>query len=181
MVFYDHIHLIYIRLFYYFQVDRLHQVMDEGVPIHGRGNFPTLDIKLKDLVTLVREKLRQDGIHVKDIRLNGGAASYILGCETNQCYNDLDLIFGLDHNVSQNDLQKVKAAVLNSLLNFLPEGVNKEKMSSCSLKEAYVSKMVKVSQQIYYIKWHFKHKYATISLICIIILCAGVYISTVCF
>lgn len=128
----------------YEQVYRLHEVMEDTVPVHGRGNFPTLDIQLKQLVQVVQNKLREDGVKVKDIRLNGGAASYILGCEAMTCsYNDLDLIFGLEMS-STNDLQKVKMAVLNSLLEFLPDGVSREKMSSCSLKEAYVQKMVKV-------------------------------------
>ncbi len=125
------------------QVYRLHEVMEGTVPVHGRGNFPTLDIRLQDLVNVVRDKLAKDGIKVNDVRLNGGAASYILGMEANQVYNDLDLIFGVDIP-NQSDLQKVKNAVLNSLLDLLPEGVNREKMSSCSLKEAYVQKMVKV-------------------------------------
>jgi hypothetical protein len=128
----------------YEQVDRLHEVMQDAIPIHGRGNFPTLYIKLKDLIHVVKKKLAADGIKVRDIRLNGGAASYALGSENNPLiYNDLDLIFGVDLS-SHSELQKVKNAVLNSLLDFLPEGVNKEKMSSCSLKEAYVQKMVKV-------------------------------------
>ena len=127
----------------YEQVERLHEVMQDVVPVHGRGNFPTLDIKLKTLVQVVREKLKTDGVCVRDIRLNGGAASYILGHDANQMYNDLDLIFGVDLS-GQNEFQKVKTAVLNSLLDFMPEGVNREKMSSCSLKEAYVQKMVKV-------------------------------------
>lgn len=125
------------------QVERLDEVMEGAVPIHGRGNFPTLDIKLKDLVQVVRDKLKHEGIIVRDIRLNGGAASYILGTENIQPYNDLDLIFGVDLT-SSSDFQKIKNCVLASLLDFLPEGVSKEKMSSCSLKEAYVQKMVKV-------------------------------------
>jgi len=64
------------------QVNRLHRLMDTEVPIHGRGNFPTLQIKLRDLVQVVRDRLKQDDIHVRDIRLNGGAASFILGNET---------------------------------------------------------------------------------------------------
>lgn len=127
----------------YEQVERLHEVMQDAIPVHGRGNFPTLEIKLKNLVQVVREKLKADGVNVRDIRINGGAASYILGNEINQNYNDLDLIFGVDLS-GQNEFQKVKTAVLNSLLDFMPDGVNKEKMSSCSLKEAYVQKMVKV-------------------------------------
>ena len=42
--------------------------MNEVVPIHGRGNFPTLEVKLCDLVSLVRTKLEQDNISVKEIR-----------------------------------------------------------------------------------------------------------------
>ena len=127
----------------YEQVHRLHDVMEGTVPVHGRGNFPTLNLSLKELVQAVREKLAKDGIVVRDIRLNGGAASYILGNENDLAYNDVDLIFGVDLG-SNNEMHKVKNATLNSLLNVLPEGVNKEKMSSCSLKEAYVQKMVKV-------------------------------------
>ena len=66
----------------YEQVNRLHRVMETAVPIHGRGNFPTLDVKLRSLVQVVRAKLKSDGIAVRDVRLNGGAASYILGNET---------------------------------------------------------------------------------------------------
>ncbi|XP_046549415.1 terminal nucleotidyltransferase 5C-like [Haliotis rubra] len=128
------------------QVIRLHEVMEDVVPIHGRGNFPTLELKLKDLVVIVRDKLKSEGVVIRDIRLNGGAASYILGTDEIQSYNDLDLIFGVDLS-NHNELQKIKNCVLGCLLDFLPDGVSKEKMSSCSLKEAYVQKMVKVCNE----------------------------------
>lgn len=128
----------------YEQVDRLSKVMEETVPIHGKGNFPTLHVKLTKLVGLVKNKLTQVGIEVKDMRLNGGAASYILGFECPvQSFNDLDLIFAVDIN-GQGDLHKIKKAVLDSLLDFLPAGVSREKMSNCNMKDAYVQKMVKV-------------------------------------
>lgn len=127
----------------YEQVKKLEGVMEEVVPIHGRGNFPTLEIKLKDLVQVVRAKLERDSVHVRDIRMNGGAASYILTPDGSP-YNDLDLIFAVDLGTPRN-FDKVKNAVLDSLLDFLPEGVNKKRISSCILKEAYVHKMVKVT------------------------------------
>jgi len=68
----------------YEQVNRLHRLMDTEVPIHGRGNFPTLQIRLRELVHVVRDRLKEDGINVRDIRLNGGAASFILGNETSE-------------------------------------------------------------------------------------------------
>nr|CAG4647061.1 EOG090X06J2 [Megafenestra aurita] len=131
----------------YEQVSRLHDVMNETVLIHGRGNFPTLELRLRDLVTLVRAKLEADGVPVKDMRLNGGAASHVLAldrCQP-QAYNDLDLIFGVDLS-SARTYDRIKTAVLDSLLDFLPAGVSRTRMLSCSLKEAYVSKMVKVTE-----------------------------------
>lgn len=133
----------------YEQVRRLNDVMDEVVSIHGRGNFPTLEVRLKDLVTVVRAKLEADtasggaGMKVRDIRLNGGAASHVLATES-QPYNDLDLIFGVELSSARN-YDRVKTAVLSSLFDLLPEGVSRKRISTCSLKEAYVSKMVKVN------------------------------------
>ncbi|XP_065156416.1 terminal nucleotidyltransferase 5C isoform X2 [Atheta coriaria] len=133
----------------YEQVRRLNDVMDEVVAIHGRGNFPTIEVRLRDLVTVVRGKLEADtaaggaGMKVRDIRLNGGAASHVLAIES-QPYNDLDLIFGVELATPRN-YDRVKSAVLNSLYDLLPEGVSRKRISSCSMKEAYVSKMVKVN------------------------------------
>ncbi|KAI8128753.1 FAM46C-like [Lucilia cuprina] len=131
------------------QVRKLHNVMDEKVAIHGRGNFPTLEVTLKDLVNSVRRKLEADvgsggaGVIVKDIRLNGGAASHVLASE-DQPYNDLDLIYAIELS-SPRHFDRVKTAVLNTLLDLLPEGVSKRRIMPCALKEAYVGKMVKVN------------------------------------
>lgn len=133
----------------YEQVSRLNDLMDDKVSIHGRGNFPTLDVKLRDLVTLVKAKLEADaslggaGLKVQDIRLNGGAASHVLAADSS--YNDLDLIFAVEFSNSRN-FDKVKAAVLGCLFDLLPEGVSRRRITTCSMKEAYVSKMVKVNQ-----------------------------------
>jgi len=127
----------------YEQVARLDSVMNEIVPINGKGNYPTLEIKLKDLVQVVRSKLEEEEVTVRDIRLNGGAASYVLSPSNSQ-YNDLDLIFFVDLFDNRN-FDKVRSVVLDSLLDFLPEAVVKNKLHSCSLREAYVHKMVKVS------------------------------------
>lgn len=131
------------------QVRRLNDVMEEKVSIYGRGNFPTLEVRLRDLVTIVRTKLESEqssggaGMKVRDIRLNGGAASHVLATES-QPYNDLDLIFAVELSSGRN-FDRVKSAVVSSLFDLLPEGVNPKKITTCSLKEAYVSKMVKVN------------------------------------
>lgn len=135
----------------YEQVRRLNDVMDEVVSIHGRGNFPTIEVRLRDLVTNVKTKLESDvasggaGMKVRDIRLNGGAATHVLATES-QTYNDLDLIFGVELSSGRN-FDRVKTAVLGSLFDLLPEGVSRKRITTCSLKEAYVGKMVKVNHE----------------------------------
>ena len=103
----------------YEQVCRLDKVMDEVVPIYGRGNFPTLQIRLKDLIQVVRAKLQTENVPIRDIRLNGGAASHVLEPQSSS-YNNLDLIFGVDLSNHRN-FDKVRTAVLDSLLDFLPD------------------------------------------------------------
>ena len=120
------------------QVRRLNDVMNEVVYIHGRGNFPTSEVRLRDLITVVRSKLESDpsnggaGMRVRDIRLNGGAASHVLATES-QPYNDLDLIFAVELSSGRN-YDKVKATVLGSLFDLLPEGVSRKRITTCSLK-----------------------------------------------
>ncbi|KAG8430487.1 hypothetical protein GDO86_020512 [Hymenochirus boettgeri] len=125
------------------QVSRLNSFLTEVVPIHGRGNFPTLKITLKEIVQKVRARLEETGIKVRDVRLNGSAASHVLVKDNGLGYKDLDLIFGISLS-TEAEFQIVKDVVIGLLLNFLPEGVNKEKISPLTLKEAYVQKMVKV-------------------------------------
>ena len=98
---------------------------------------------------MVQTKLRAGGIQLRDVRLNGGAASYVLGADTTESYNDLDLIFGT-RLCGQIDLQRIRDVVMQSLLDFLPRGVNKDKMTPSSLNEAYVHKMVKVCRIVVY-------------------------------
>ena len=71
-------------------------LMNETIPIQGRGNFPTLEVKLVGLVVLVKSKLEAAGIPVADIRLNGSVASSVLAVDPNLEYNDLDLIFSVE-------------------------------------------------------------------------------------
>ncbi|XP_051877949.1 terminal nucleotidyltransferase 5A-like [Pristis pectinata] len=126
------------------QIQSLDQVLTEVIPIHGRGNFPTLEIKPKDIIYVVKDRLEENGITVHDIRLNGSTASHILVKQNGTSYKDLDVIFRVEL-LGEEEFQVVKGVVLDCLLDFLPQGVNKEKITGLTLKEAYVQKMVKVS------------------------------------
>ncbi|XP_074529593.1 uncharacterized protein tent5d isoform X2 [Halichoeres trimaculatus] len=125
------------------QVEVLHQVLSEVVPIHGRGNFPTLELRPRDIIIAVRARLQKQGITVRDVRLNGSTASHVLVRDSGTSYKDLDIIFGVELP-SQEEFQVIKESVLGCLLDCLPAGVNRERISSGTMKEAYVQKMVKV-------------------------------------
>ncbi|XP_043830866.1 terminal nucleotidyltransferase 5D [Dromiciops gliroides] len=128
------------------QVKILDQVLSEVVPIHGRGNFPTLDVKTKDIILVVQDELQKREIIIKDIRLNGSTASHILAKQNGTSYKDLDIIFGIGY-LGEQEFHIVKEAVLNCLQDFFPKGVNKEKITAQTMKDAYVQKMVKVSTE----------------------------------
>ncbi|XP_016341768.1 uncharacterized protein LOC107688579 [Sinocyclocheilus anshuiensis] len=125
------------------QVETLDKVLTEVIPIHGRGNFPTLEIKPKDIIHVVRDRLILKKIKVRDVRLNGSTASHVLVKENGTSYKDLDIIFGVELPKPE-DFQIIKEVVLGCLLDFLPKGVNKDKITALTMKEAYVQKMVKV-------------------------------------
>jgi len=180
----------------YDQVKRIDSVLNEVISLEGRGNFPALELKLKDLLTAVKDRLLKENLKIRDIRLNGGAASYVLmpeqleacylcgfsyqngvedglmcscqlnfdqvpfnptnnnvssGSQTNglkpnaSSYNDIDLIFGMELSTAKH-FDRVKTAVLDALLDLLPPQISRKRMSPCALKEAYVSKMVKVCE-----------------------------------
>ena len=57
------------------------------------------------------------------------------------------MIFGVDLS-DQKDVKRVKDVVMCSLLNFMPAGVSKERMSGPNLSEAYVRKLVKVYDDV---------------------------------
>lgn len=48
------------------------------------------------LFQLVRDRLQAIGVKVRDIRLNGSAATHVLSDDTTHTYKDLDLIFAID-------------------------------------------------------------------------------------
>ncbi|XP_012663033.1 putative nucleotidyltransferase FAM46D [Otolemur garnettii] len=125
------------------QIVTLDQVLDEVIPIHGRGHFPTLEVKPKDIIYVVKDQLIEQGILVRDSRLNGSTASYVLSSGNGISYKDLDIIFRVQLP-TDHDFQVVKDAVLGCLLDFLPKGVKKDKITLKTMKEAYVQKMVKV-------------------------------------
>lgn len=115
------------------QVKRLDTILTESIPIHGRWSFPTLQMKPRDIVKAVRSRMAEQNICVREVRLNGSAASHVLHEDNGLGYKDLDLIFCTKLK-DELDFQTVKNIVLDALLDFLPEIVNKTKITPLTLK-----------------------------------------------
>ena len=92
---------------------------------------------------VVRSSLEEQGLQVRGVRLHGSAASHVLDPESGLGYKDLDLVFRVDLR-SEASFQLTKEVVLACLLDFLPAGVSRAKITPLTLKEAYVQKLVKV-------------------------------------
>ena len=119
--------------------------MREVFDVHGRGNFPTLRVRLQDLIQEVRFQLVDRGLTLTTTKINGGAASHILAASNDFTFSDLDLIFSVDLSVRAG-FDLVREAVLDSLVKFLPNGTASDKIALSTLKDAYIRKMVKVEE-----------------------------------
>ncbi|EDV25306.1 uncharacterized protein TRIADDRAFT_3407, partial [Trichoplax adhaerens] len=148
----------------YGQVGKLVELLETCVEIHGYGNLPTLQIPLKELLRKVRNNLRKDNVNVRNIRLNGGTASYILNQHhyyknnsqyqhhhqqqqlrpaIKPHYNDIDLVFNVDMS-DDSQAQVILTTVLRTLLEYLPDSIVRNGFQYYMLKKAYLIKLVKV-------------------------------------
>eukprot|EP00128_Syssomonas_multiformis_P017473 Colp12_sorted_trinity150504_noHs@26464 len=132
------------------QVSKLNQVLESTYEIHGIGNFPSLEVKPKVAIRTVLEHLKPTCVSVRDVRINGSVASFAISDHPEQSYNDLDILFGVDfddNNVHE-AFDVIRDAVLESLLEWFPEDVDKSCFqgpgANSLLLSAYVQKMFKV-------------------------------------
>jgi len=132
----------------YSQVDKLSTVLSTPVEINPPNNFPSLELTPAALVKTVRQRLLSQNISLKDIRLNGSAASHCLSQDREGLpqilYNDIDIIFGVTV-LSDDEFHTIKEQVLLSLLEFFPAQVATNAITCPLLEESYVKTMVLVS------------------------------------
>jgi hypothetical protein len=75
------------------QTDKLEQILNNPVPIcPSTSSLPTLNIKPRYFLRQILNKLKEHSIEITSIRLNGGAASYVLIDGSNFAYRDLDIL-----------------------------------------------------------------------------------------
>lgn len=119
------------------QVKRLHSLLNETVPIHSRfPGFPTIWVRPSELFHAVQENLKKSGVPVRNIRLNGGAASYVIGAESSIDFNDIDILISVDLSSHTSISQRVKSSVLDALMQFLPQRY-KNTVTNTNLTDAF--------------------------------------------
>ncbi|CAF3022301.1 unnamed protein product [Rotaria sp. Silwood2] len=76
------------------QTDKLKHILDRSIPICSSppSSFPTLNLTPRSFLRQVRNKLKEYSIDITSIRLNGGAASYVLVNDSNFVYRDIDIL-----------------------------------------------------------------------------------------
>ena len=133
------------------QVKRLNYLMKETLPIHGKGNVPTIYVKLCDLVSTVRLKLDDSVLYVREIRMYGSIASEVLSARfldlhNNTLYTDIDIMFKI--NISDEKCyEKVKTEVIDSILEFSSAVVRRYNISSYHLRKGICIKNGKNQQR----------------------------------
>lgn len=76
------------------QTDKLKHVLDRSIPIYSSSpsTFPTLNLTPRHFLRQVFNKLKEYAIDITSIRLNGGAASYVLVNDRHFLYRDIDIL-----------------------------------------------------------------------------------------
>ena len=84
------------------QTDKLKHVLDRPIPICSSppSSFPTLNITPRHFLRQVLRKLKEYSIDITSVRLNGGAASYVLVNDLNFIYRDIDILIHIQTPLS---------------------------------------------------------------------------------
>ncbi|XP_075266258.1 uncharacterized protein LOC142358651 isoform X2 [Convolutriloba macropyga] len=104
------------------QFTKLDNLMNSDIEIHGQGTFPNIKVTLKEFVVRLKKNLEYEQVPLDSIRLNGGAASHVIGMRQmidDIGYNDLDLIFGLKSD-DENVFEVVRLMLYATLRSLLP-------------------------------------------------------------
>ncbi|CAF1034673.1 unnamed protein product [Adineta ricciae] len=124
-------------------VNRLCSILEDSVEIHGQGNFPALNIVPKDFLIELRRAFHVNHVDIRDIRLNGGAASYVLTNDKLFSYTDIDFVFRCDLS-SESTWTQIKTTVCECLSQQIPSTSSQLSVSPIIIQAAYVKKIVRV-------------------------------------
>jgi len=135
------------------QMYKLVDALEELYTVNSIGLLPTISLLPCEIIQDLREAVNEAGLRIKDVRLQGGAASHVLSAvNRGASYNDLDILFlmeqtGLPIEDQHIQFHKIKDALLKCLLDYLPPEFEREtrnKLDLVMLSDAYVEKLIKV-------------------------------------
>jgi len=138
------------------QVDRLETVLNSLVLINGVQDvesppLPTLACRPIDFLDVLLRNMAMSDIQVSDVRLYGGAASYVIS-DSSSSFNDIDIMIHVDFDAKTQHLylNGIKSVVLMSLREVIKDVLTNwcttqipaaSILDDKTLTKAYIAKM----------------------------------------
>jgi len=122
------------------QTKRLFSLLDSPILISSKSALPTLTVIPSIFLIRLKTEAKQRGLYLHDIRLSGGAASFVLDPTGDLAFRDLDFLISVNDVTSESNWLNIKQAVFTSL----PLS-NKENQGLST--EIYTDKMIRITNE----------------------------------
>ncbi len=122
------------------QTKRLFSLLDSPILISSKSALPTLTVIPSIFLIRLKTEAKQRGLYLHDIRLSGGAASFVLDPTGDLAFRDLDFLISVNDVTSESNWSNIKQAVFTSL----PLS-NKENQGLST--EIYTDKMIRITNE----------------------------------
>lgn len=126
------------------QIKRLFILLDTPILINSKTTLPVLTVIPSRFLMKLKFEAKQRGLILHNIRLSGGAASFVLDPLGDFAYRDLDFLISIDDVTSESNWSNIKQAVFAAL-----PFSNKEKSSLST--EIYTDKIIRIITE--YDRW----------------------------
>jgi hypothetical protein len=119
------------------QTKRLFSLLDSPILISSQSTLPTLTVIPSIFLIKLKNEAKQRDLYLHDIRLSGGAASFVLDPTGDLAFRDLDFLISVNDVTSESNWSNIKQAVFASL-----PLINTENQCLCT--EIYTDKMIRI-------------------------------------
>lgn len=119
------------------QIKRLFSLIDSPILINSRTNLPTLTVIPSIFLIQLKTQAQQKGLDLYDIRLSGGAASFVLDPTGDLAFRDLDFLISVNDVTSELTWSIIKESIYSSL------SLKTDEMNNFCI-EVYTDKMIRI-------------------------------------
>jgi Nucleotidyltransferase len=123
------------------QSKRLFALLDSPILISSQSTLPVLTVIPSVFLLRLKTEARLRGLYLHDLRLSGGAASFVLDPTGDLAFRDVDFLISLDDVSSETTWFNLKQAVLASLP--LSDRIRREENAHLCT-ELYTEKMIRI-------------------------------------